>query len=161
MGYIKTRLTYDKYVRVTLSRNGKNYGFLVHRIVAELFIIDKPEGWEEMQVNHKDGDKSHNHVDNLEYVFGTENMEHSAYELGQHGVKRVNMYNPDTDELLMTFPSITRAAEYANRSHSAVVANCKGLTKCCNIYKFRFADEVDDEQDIPNIQTTPFIEVVA
>lgn len=62
------------YKYVGLVCNGKKYTFLVHRLVAE-FHIPNPNKLEE--VNHKDLDKTNNHVDNLEWVSRKENLQHA------------------------------------------------------------------------------------
>lgn len=51
---------------------------LVHRLVALHFI---PNPYNHSQVNHKDGDKTHNHVSNLEWVSVQQNNQH-ALETG-------------------------------------------------------------------------------
>lgn len=60
--------------------NGKKVR--LHRLVATLFVENSAERTE---VNHKDGDKSNNSADNLEWVSRTENMRHAMTT----GLKRV------------------------------------------------------------------------
>lgn len=65
------------YKKVTLqsydSKRGHRYS--VHRLVMENF---KPvENMKELQVNHKDGDKTNNNLSNLEWVTCEENIHHA------------------------------------------------------------------------------------
>lgn len=62
------------YNRVTLSINSKTKKFQVHRLVAMYFIenpLNKP------CVNHIDGDKKNNNLNNLEWCSYSENERHS------------------------------------------------------------------------------------
>lgn len=68
---MKTTITKNGYERFNLSRPTKSY--LVHRLVAKAFILN-PDNKEE--VNHKDGNKLNNSVDNLEWVNRIENIIH-------------------------------------------------------------------------------------
>ena len=66
------------YYRVSLYNKGQRKRYFRHRLVAEQFL-DKPEGKD--FVNHIDGDKSNNSLENLEWVSQSENEKH-AFENG-------------------------------------------------------------------------------
>jgi hypothetical protein len=68
------------YSRVGLSKNNKQKFFLRHRLVAETYI---PNPNNLPEVNHKDGNKLNNHVNNLEWCTCSENHLH-AFKLGLH-----------------------------------------------------------------------------
>jgi len=71
---LKTRIDKYGYEIVTLWIHGECFTKKVHRLVAEAFI-ENPEGKKE--VNHKDGNKINNHVNNLEWNTSSENKLHA------------------------------------------------------------------------------------
>lgn len=67
------------YLQVCLIDNDNNYKTRkVHRLVASAFIQNI---YNLPQVNHIDGDKKNNKIDNLEWCTNLENMRHS-YKIG-------------------------------------------------------------------------------
>jgi hypothetical protein len=66
------------YYRVCLSVQGKNKHFYTHRLMAEAFI---PNPLKKPQVNHKNGIKTDNRIENLEWATISENGKH-AYKIG-------------------------------------------------------------------------------
>ena len=85
-GKITTAIITEKgYERVGLSKDAVQKNCLVHRLVGIEFI-DNPEG--KPQINHINGIKTDNNVDNLEWVTNEENFKHSV-ELGLRHYQKV------------------------------------------------------------------------
>lgn len=90
MDYINGTLSVDGYKKVGMITNsGKWASFSVSRLVARAFI---PNPENKPEVNHIDGNKLNNSVENLEWVYSWENMEHAL----KHGLRKFAL----TDDLI-------------------------------------------------------------
>lgn len=79
MTYIKPGETRDGYYTVAMTnRNRDRYVMRIHRLVAYAFIPN-PENKD--TVNHIDGNKKNNTVENLEWTWMWENKDHARREL--------------------------------------------------------------------------------
>ena len=62
------------YSKVQLYKNGKSRDSYIHILVATAFL---PKSDNKQEVNHKDGNKRNNNVENLEWVTKSENQKHA------------------------------------------------------------------------------------
>lgn len=86
---LKTHRDKDGYSVVTLTKDKRVKSVKVHRLVAVAFI---PNELSLPEVNHVDGNKSNNRVDNLEWCTHKSNHEHARKTglICQNGEKSVN-----------------------------------------------------------------------
>jgi len=75
---LKTSISKDGYVLVSLNKKGESKTFTVHSLVMLSFEGVCPDGFE---INHDDGNKENNNLKNLYYCTHSENMKH-AFEYG-------------------------------------------------------------------------------
>lgn len=74
----KPHITPKGYARISLSKDGQQRHYFIHTLVAKAFI---PNVEDKTQINHKNGNKLDNRVNNLEWVTPSENLLH-AYDTG-------------------------------------------------------------------------------
>ena len=131
----------------------------VHRLVATAFLGPPPEP-DRVYVNHKDGDKGNNAVENLEYVTQAENVRHHFCRAGRtprqphFKAKAVlsRAYGSDSD--WMYHPSMSSAA-CTLALHCSLVSNCaRGLSKQTGGYEFRLAD-LNTNKSLPGEKWLP------
>ena len=108
----------------------------VHRMVAETWI-DNPNHYEE--VNHINGDKDDNRVENLEWTTHNQNMRH-AYRTGllkpHGGRKGIPIRIVETDEV---FESVSECARRIGVTRPAISYCLAGRNRTCHGYHFEYA----------------------
>lgn len=138
------RVNHKGYVLVHLSKNGTNKNISLHRLVADAFI---PNPGGKAQVNHKDGDKRNNSVDNLEWVTGKENINHAfdAHLFKRGRAKPKKRTRPFKLSVIrddgVIYADTNDAAKNNGVSRSAINLNIHGRTKVCAGHSFSYCAE--------------------
>ena len=121
------------YERLTINK--KTY--LLHRLVA-LTFLDNPQNKE--FVNHKDGNKLNNLLENLEWATCLENNMHKINNCLSNITKKIIQYDTNMNKL-NEYNSIVECAKALNISASCVSNNCREKTKSTKCgYIFRYAE---------------------
>lgn len=107
---MKEQVTKKGYRRIGLYRDGKVSSKFVHRIVCEAFHGPRP--FDGAEVDHIDADPANNRPDNLRWVSGKQNYDHSV-ELGNRAPRRgVVLFNESGDVLRFDSVNSARAAGF-------------------------------------------------
>lgn len=110
----------NKMLSVCLYKNGKQKRYLIHRLVAETFLGKQKN----MTVNHKDGNRYNNKLDNLEWLSLKDNIKH-AWE---NNLIKTNKYvkiinkNNNYDK---TFRSMSEASKAIGKNHGYISSKIK------------------------------------
>ena len=103
---IKQRIDRSGYLTVRLCNNSLTQTLYVHRIIAKIFIDNNQN---KQFINHKNGNKLDNRVENLEWVTHSENIQH-AYD--NNLISSYNKCNKVLDKKTgLFYPSIKVASE--------------------------------------------------
>lgn len=124
-GYILSQhKSSNGYMRVQLMRGGTGNCAGVHRFVAMAFI---PNPNNLPEVNHKNGDKTDNRVENLEWVTSSQNHLHAyrvlgkqPYAKGKHFDRRAKLSPTEVRLIRSSNLGLSELSEYFGISESTV-----------------------------------------
>lgn len=137
---LKGRLTKSGYLQVSLKidETNKFSNRYIHRLVA-IYWIDNPE--DKREVNHKDGNKENNNINNLEWVTPSENQKHRhSIGINKTSNRRVGKFTKD-GELVAEYNSIQEAANAENNGVRVSIDNVvHGKRKSLKGFIWKFLD---------------------
>jgi hypothetical protein len=112
------------YVRYELRVNGKRKTFLGHRLVYKAFNNDFNLEDRTLIINHIDGNKQNNCLENLELTTQSENMKHSYYTTKTNSkARQVGQYDKEMN-LIKIYNSANEASREMGISQSLISNAC-------------------------------------
>lgn len=141
------------YLSIGLHKNKQEKKFYIHRLVAHMFI-ENPNNF--LEVNHKDENKTNNHVSNLEWCTREYNMNygtrteraskecshsHKGQAVGMKGKRNIRARKVICVETNMVFDTIVEASEYYNINKKSISGCCVHRRKRAGAFHWMYYDE--------------------
>lgn len=134
--------TTTEYYNIRLHKKGlKSKYYTIHRLLAEHFI---PNPQNKAEVNHINGDKHDNRLENLEWATSAENRQHAfdnGLKVASKGAKHYRatpiMVISLKENKTISFPCIKDASFKTGIGETSIWSNLRGRSKSWN-YKFEY-----------------------
>lgn len=127
------------YYKVRLSNNGLVEDCLIHKLVWKLFsdydMLDNSS-----VIDHIDGNKLNNNINNLRKISMSENVQAALYQQKTNmSTKQVYQYSLQ-GEYIATYPSAAEAARKLNLDSSTITKVCRGKNKTHGGFIFKYTN---------------------
>lgn len=124
------------YKAVNLYKNGKPYNAKIHRLIA-IHFIPKVKG--KICINHKNGIKTDNRIENLEWCTYSENAIHAYSNKLKHSEKKILKLDL-LGNFLEEFESLSKASQSINKykGRGNISKCCSGSKKTAYGYKWQY-----------------------
>ena len=121
--WLKGQVSKNGYLTYNISINGNKKRLYAHRMLMETYCPNKNS--KNLEVNHKDGNKLHNVLSNLEWLTPRENKEHAIKNnLASPCYRKVYAFN-DNKVLMAEFVSIAEAARIMDCATTTIINACR------------------------------------
>lgn len=163
---IKSKTNREGYKEVALSKDGNTRTILLHRLIASHFI-ENPN--EYRCVNHKNGIKTDNRIENLEWCSASQNTRH-AYQnnlggfrdFANNGIKKMNEFNAyifvkliDKSGKEYDFDSAVSAASFIKTSNNEITRAIRKSQKVKGYRAYGFKKTANGEALASNVEGNP------
>lgn len=137
---LKAHKNYKGYFLVSLTKNKQKKLKLIHRLVAQEFIGNK---FNKPQINHIDGNKQNNMINNLEWCNNSENQIHAI----KNGLKNMScLTNKTSFKTIQYDMQMNKINEFKSASEASRITGVSqtGISLCCRTngkikgFKFRY-----------------------
>lgn len=120
--------------RVDLWKNGEHKTFLVARLVCMSF-----KGKSDLTVNHKDGDRLNNNIENLEWLTRADNIRH-AFNTGLMPYPKIEIYNKKTGKRVFV-GSKCQGSLYIGKTYTYLCTCFKKGVHENDLFEWKYCDE--------------------
>lgn len=125
----------NEYRIVNFSIKHKTKNKYVHRLIAEAFL---PNYDEKLQVNHKDGNKTNNNVENLEMLTRSENQKHAYSVLKRKRKGKIVLQYDLNKNLINEYCSSCEASRKTKICRSSINDCCNKKIKTAGGYIWQY-----------------------
>ena len=138
------------YLAIGLRINNKTTTTFIHRLVATCFLVCPDEAY---VVNHKDGIKTNNIIENLEWISQSANSKH-AYSLNLRKSTRIRIHQYKLDNVFVReYESLLEAEKETGVFNGHISKACRGVQKTAGGYIWKYANYIPTTQPVPEGKT--------